>query len=161
MVCFSTYLDNLKIKSVICLIFFSVFLLMVLNCSTGEDPWESPGQQGDQTSQSWRKSTLNIHWTDWCWSSNTLTAWCEEPMHWKRPWCWERLRAGGEESDKGWDGWMASLTQGHEFEQTLGDSEGQGNLASCSPLGHRESDTIQWLNNKTKYYSTKNTSKHI
>ena len=31
--------------------------------------------------------------------------------HWKRPWCWERLRAGGEVGGRGWDGWMASLTQ--------------------------------------------------
>ena len=31
--------------------------------------------------------------------------------HWKRPWCWERLKAGGEADDRGWDGWMASLTQ--------------------------------------------------
>ena len=31
--------------------------------------------------------------------------------HWKRPWCWERLRAGGEGSSRGWDDWMASLTQ--------------------------------------------------
>ena len=31
--------------------------------------------------------------------------------HWKRPWCWERLRAGGEGDDIGWDCWMASLTQ--------------------------------------------------
>ena len=34
-----------------------------------------------------------------------------ELTHWKRPWCWERLRAGGEGNDRGWDGWMASLTQ--------------------------------------------------
>ena len=31
--------------------------------------------------------------------------------HWKRPWCWERSKAGGEGDDRGWDGWMASLTQ--------------------------------------------------
>ena len=31
--------------------------------------------------------------------------------HWKRPWCWERLKAGGEGDDRGWDGWMASVTQ--------------------------------------------------
>ena len=37
--------------------------------------------------------------------------WCEEPTHWRRPWCWERLRAGGEGDDRGWDGWMASPTQ--------------------------------------------------
>ena len=37
--------------------------------------------------------------------------WCEELSHLKRPWCWERLREGGEGDDRGWDGWMASLTQ--------------------------------------------------
>ena len=67
--------------------------------------WESPGLQGDPTSQSYRKSTLNILWKDWCWNwnSNTLATWCEEPTHWKRTWCWERLRAGGGGS-RGWDG---------------------------------------------------------
>ena len=40
-----------------------------------------------------------------------LTTWCEEPTHWKRPWCWERLRAGGKGDDGGWDSWMASPTQ--------------------------------------------------
>ena len=46
----------------------------------------------------------------WCWSwnSNTLATWCEEPIHWKSPWCWERLKAGGEGDDRGWDDWMAS-----------------------------------------------------
>ena len=38
------------------------------------------------------------------------TSW-EELTHWKRPWCWKRLKAGGEGDDRGWDGWMASLTQ--------------------------------------------------
>ena len=47
----------------------------------------------------------------WSQSSNTLVTWCEELTHWKRPWCWERLKAGGERDDRGWDNWMASLTQ--------------------------------------------------
>ena len=34
-----------------------------------------------------------------------------ELTHWKRPWCWEGLGAGGEEDNRGWDGWMASLTR--------------------------------------------------
>ena len=55
--------------------------------------------------------TQYIHWKDWCWSSNTLATWCKELTHWKRPWCWERWRAGGEGYERGWDGWMASLTQ--------------------------------------------------
>ena len=78
----------------------------------GEDSWESLGQQGDQISQSQGKSALNIHWKDWCWSwsSNNLATWCEELIHWTRPWCWERLKAGGEGDDRGWDVWMASPT---------------------------------------------------
>ena len=40
-----------------------------------------------------------------------MVTWCEEPTHWKRPWFWERLRAGGEGGDRRRDGWMASLTQ--------------------------------------------------
>ena len=39
-----------------------------------------------------------------------LATWCEELTHWKRPWCWERLRAGGEGDDRGWDAWLASVT---------------------------------------------------
>ena len=68
-----------------------------------EDSWESLGLQGD----------LGVHWKEWCWSWNSsyLATWCEELTHLKRPWCWERLRAGGEGVDRGCDGWTASLTQ--------------------------------------------------
>ena len=58
------------------------------------------------------------HWiligrAGWCWgwSSNALTFWWEELIHWKRPWCWERSKVGGEGDNRGWDGWTASLTQ--------------------------------------------------
>ena len=40
-----------------------------------------------------------------------LVTWCEELTHWKRPWCWEGLEAGREGDNRGWDGWMASLTR--------------------------------------------------
>ena len=43
--------------------------------------------------------------------SSTSATWCEELAHLKRPWCWERLKVGGEGDDRGWDGWMASPTQ--------------------------------------------------
>ena len=43
-------------------------------------------------------------------------------------------------------GWHYRLN-GHEFEQTPGDSEGQGSLACCSPWGHKESGTTERLNN--------------
>ena len=60
-----------------------------------------------------RKSTLNIHWKDWCrsWNSNSLATWCKELTHLKRPWCWERLNAGREGVGRGWDGWVTSPTQ--------------------------------------------------
>ena len=78
-----------------------------------------------------KKSSLNIHKKDWCWSwsSNTLATWCEEPTHWKRHWFWENWR----QKEKGvaedemvvWHHWL----NGYEFEQTPGDSEGQGSAA--------------------------------
>jgi len=54
-----------------------------------------------------------IHWKDCCWSwrSSTLATWCQEPTHWKRSWCWERLTARGEGGSRRWDGWVASATQ--------------------------------------------------
>ena len=57
---------------------------------------------------------LNSNWKDqcWGWSSNTLATWYQQSAHWKRSWCWERMRARGKGDDRGWDGWMASLTQG-------------------------------------------------
>ena len=45
------------------------------------------------------------------WSFNTLATWWEELTHRKRPWCSERLKAGGEGDDRGWNGWMAPPTQ--------------------------------------------------
>ena len=42
------------------------------------------------------------------WNCNTLATWCEELTPWKKPSCWERLKAGGEGDDREWDGWMAS-----------------------------------------------------
>ena len=81
--------------------------------SLGEDSWESLGLQEDPTSPSYRKSVLSVRWKDWCWSwnSNTLATWYKELTHLKRPWCWERLRAGGERNDREWSGWMAILNQ--------------------------------------------------
>ena len=40
-----------------------------------------------------------------------MLSWCAELTHLKRPWCWERSKAGGEGDDRGWDGWIASPTQ--------------------------------------------------
>ena len=89
---------------------------MLLKCGVGEDSWESLGGTGckeiqpvnPKGDQSW-----SFLWKDWCWSwnTNTLATWCEDLTHLKRPWCWEWLKAGGEGEERGWDDWMASLTQ--------------------------------------------------
>ena len=88
---------------------WTVVLEKTLESPLGKDI-QPVNPKGDQ---SWR-----IHWKDWCWSwnSNALAIWCKELTHLKRPWHWERLKAGGEGDDRGWDGWMASLTQCTEFE---------------------------------------------
>ena len=86
---------------------------MLLNCAVGEDSWESLGLQGDPTSPFWRRSALGVLWKEWRWSwnSSTLATSCKELTHWKRLWWWEGLGAGGEGDDRGWDGWIASLTR--------------------------------------------------
>ena len=66
-----------------------------------------------RSNQSILKETgLNVHWKDWCWSWNsiTLATWCKELTHLKRPWCWEKLKAGGEGDNTGWDGWLYGIT---------------------------------------------------
>ena len=121
---------------------------MLLNCGVGEDSWESLGLQGAPTSPFWRRSVLGVHWKEWCWSwnSNTLATWCEELTHLKRPWCWERLKAGGEGDNRGWDGWMASLTKWTWVWVNSGSWWGQGGLAFCGPWGCKELDTTKRLN---------------
>ena len=58
-------------------------------------------------------------------------------------------------TEDGMVGWHHRL-KGREFEQALGDGEEQGHLACCSPQGGKESNTTEWLNNKTKYLSLQN-----
>ena len=90
---------------------------------------------------------ISVHWKDWCWSwnSNTLATWCKELTQLKRPWCWERLRAGREGDDRGWDGWMASLTRWTWVWVDSGSWWWTGRPACCSSWGH-ESDTTEGLN---------------
>ena len=75
----------------------------------------------------------------------------EKLTHLKRPWCWERLKARGERDDRGWDGWMASLTQRTWVWQAPRVDDGQGSLECCSQWGHKELDTTEWLNWTVSY----------
>ena len=92
--------------------------------------------------------TLSIHWEDWCWSwnSSTLATWCEELTPWKRPWCWERLKAGGERDNRGWDGWMASPTQWTWVWVNSRSWWWTGRPGVLQFMGSQWLDTTEWLN---------------
>ena len=84
---------------------------MLLNCGVGEDSWESfeckviklVSPRGNQPSIFIGRTDAEAK------NSYPLATWCEELTHLKRPWCWERLKAGGEGDNRGWDCWMAPL----------------------------------------------------
>ena len=90
---------------------------------------------------------MNIHWQDWCWSwsSNTSATWCKELIHWKRLWCWGRLRAGGEGGKRGWDSWVVSLTWWTWVWANLGRRWWTGKPGVLRPWGHKGLDTAEWL----------------
>ena len=129
-----TYQDSiLKSRDItlpkVCLVKAMIFLVVMYGCES----WtiKKAEQQRIDAFELWRR-LLRVPWTarrsnqsvlkeispeyswkDWCWSwnSNTLATSYEELTHWKRPWCWEGLGGGGEGDNRGWDGWMASLTR--------------------------------------------------
>ena len=121
---------------------------MHLNCSVGEDSWESLGLQGDQTvhpkgDQSWVFIGRN-------------DAKAETPAFWPphvKSWLigkdsdagrdWGQEEKGTTEDEMA--GWHHRLN-GHEFESTLGVGNGQGSLVCCSPWGDKESDMTEWMN---------------
>ena len=112
--------------------------LMLLNCGVGEDSWESLGLQ-DQTSQSWRRSTLNIHWKDWCRISNTL-----DTLMWRGVSLEKNLMLGRLKAKRGWQRmrWLDSIIEWHEFDQALGDTGRQRKLVWYTSWGCKESDSM-------------------
>ena len=101
----------------------------------------------------WHCLSLGLEWklsfssrVAWSWNSNTLATWCKELTRLKRPWCWERLKAGREGDDRGWDGRMASLTQWTWVWVSSGSWWWTGKLGvQHSPWGHKESDMTERL----------------
>ena len=90
--------------------------------------------------QSW----IFIGRTDAETNSSTLATWCKKQTHWKRPWCWERLKAGGEGDDRGWDGWMASLTRWTWFWASSGNWWWTGKPGVLQTMGF-QSVTHDWV----------------
>ena len=84
----------------------------------------------------------------WCWSwyPNTLATSCKELTHWNRPWWWEGLEARGEGDDRGWDGWMASLTQWTWVWVNSRSWWWTGKPGVLQSMGCKESDMTEQLN---------------
>ena len=99
---------------------------------TLESPLDSKEIQSVSTkgNQSWIELNLKLQYFG-------LLMW---RIHLKRPLCRERLKAGGERDDRGWDHWMASPTQWTWV------CVNSGSLACCTPRGRKESDVTEWLN---------------
>ena len=127
--------------------------------AVGEDSWESLGLQGNPTSPSYRKSVLNIHWKDWCWSWNfsTLASLREELTHWKRLYCWETLKASGEGDHRRWDVWMASLNQWTWVQVSSGSWWWTGRsdvlqFMGSQRFGHNWATELNWTMTKFWYH---------
>ena len=125
-------------------------------------------KKSGRSSQPWQanehhltqKCTEHCHWFDafitlnkpfnrghWECNSHTLATWREQLTPWKRPWCWDRLKSEGDEDDRRWDGWMASLMHGRNFGKL---QEMVGDQVCCSPWGHEELDTLgNWTTTTT------------
>ena len=90
---------------------------------------------------------------DWNWNSSTLATWCEVLTHWKRPWCWERLKGMTEDEMVGWHHQLDE----HGFGWTPGVGDGQGGLACCSSwgcrVGHDWATELNKTNKKTRGWS--------
>ena len=122
---------------------------MLLNCGVGEDSWESLGLQEIQPVSPKGNQP-------WMFFIGRTDAEAEAPIRWP-PEVKSWLTGKDPDARKDWRqeegtaedemvGWYHQLN-GHEFEQALGDGEGQGSQACCSPWGHKESDVTEWLNN--------------
>ena len=84
--------------------FWTVVLEKTLESPLNKKEIQPVHSKGDQ---SW----IFIGRRCWSWNSNTLITWCKELTHLKWPWCWERLKVGGEGDKRGQDGWMELPTQ--------------------------------------------------
>ena len=85
-------------------------------------------------------------------NSNTLATWCEELTHWKRPWCWEGLRAGGEGDDRGWDGWMASPTRWTWVWARFESWWRTGKPGVLQSMGLQRVNMTEWLKNSNSWW---------
>ena len=83
--------------------------------------------------------TSELWMASWNFSHHSLV------FHWKSPWCWEKLKAGGGD-DRGWESWMASPTQRTWFWANSGSWRWTGRPGVLQSWGRKGLDTTEWLN---------------
>ena len=116
---------------------------MPLNCGPGEDSWKSLGQQGDQTSQSYRKSVLNIHWKDLMLKLKLqyLGHLMQRADLLEKTLMLGKTEGRRRTDARGWAGWMVSLSQWPWVEQ----SSRRWWRTCWSPWGHKQLDMTEQL----------------
>ena len=109
--------------------------------------WEDPLEEGMATHSSilawripWTEESVRLRPMVLQRAGHTWSTCCEELTHLKRPWCWERWKAGGEGDGTGWDSWMASPTPWTWVWVSSGSWWWTGGLVCCGPWGCKESD---------------------
>ena len=155
---------DITLPTKVCLVKAMVFPIVMCGCES----WiikKAESQRIDAFKLSYWRRPLRLPWTE-RWSNqsilreispdaeadtlNTLATWCEELTHLKRPWCWARLKVGGEEDNRRGDGWMASLTWWtwvwHKFLELVMDRE-------AWVLQSMGSQSQTWLSNWTQLSS--------
>ena len=98
--------------------------------------------------QSWKftgRLTLKL-------KGNPLATWCEELTHLKRPWCWERVKVGGEGDHRGLDHWIASPTQWTWVWVNSRSWWWTGKLACCSPWCCKQLRLSDWTKWRWPYF---------
>ena len=121
---------------------------MLLNCGVGEDFWQSLGLPGIHPVNPKRKhSWIFIGRTDF--EDTAPIFWPPDGKNWliwKKIWCWERLKAGGEGDDRGWDGWRGSPTLWTWVWVSSGSWWWTGKPGMLQPMGSKKSAMTEWLN---------------
>ena len=149
-----------------------VFPVVMCSCELDHKEDRVPKNRGLWTVV--RRRLLNVPWTerrsrqsnlkgdqpwifigrDWCWSwsSSVLVIWGKQSNQWKSPWCWERLKAEGEEGIRGWDGWVASPMQWTQTWANFGRWWGTGRPGMMQSMGsqrvwvtsQQQKHTLKW-----------------
>ena len=140
--CSHVWMWELDYKESWALKYWCIWTMVLEN--TLESPWNFREIQPvhPKRNQSWILIVKN----SWSWNSSTVATWYKELTHLQKPWCWERLKVGGEGDDTGWDGWMASPTQWTWIWINSGNWWWKGRSGMLQSMASQRVGHEKWLN---------------